>query len=205
MSVARRAVRRAARRVLPVLAVLGAMSSCGIPATGVVEAGGPASGIAPVTAVYFVRDGELAAVLRPVEVPGDASAALVLLLEGPPPGDRITTEVKPLLARPASPSAEPSASLDPGTDPGDSATPPSDRSVFPWASDAPVVSEDRGELTVRLPDRMRELTDLGIGQVVCTVAAARRVAAPELSVVTVELLAGGERFARRSDGRCPRV
>jgi hypothetical protein len=46
-----------ATRGLLLLASLLALSSCGIPATGVVEAGDPASGIPPVTQVYFVASG----------------------------------------------------------------------------------------------------------------------------------------------------
>ncbi|WP_075737474.1 hypothetical protein [Streptomyces acidiscabies] len=165
------------RRAAPALAALLALSSCGIPATGVIEAGDPASGIAPVTAVYYVRDGALSAVLRPTELPGDPDDALSLLLTLPPPGEGFITHVKPLpTAAPDSPERAPQT---------------------------PAVSADGGALTVRLPDRMRQLTDLAIGQVVCTVAAARRIEAPRLSVVTVQLLAGEEQLARRTDERCP--
>ena len=45
-----------ALRSVPLLTLL-ALTSCGIPATGVVEAGGPASGTLPMTRVYFVENG----------------------------------------------------------------------------------------------------------------------------------------------------
>ena len=48
---------------VPLLALL-ALTSCGIPATGVVEAGGPASGVLPLTPVYFVEGGRLVPVPR---------------------------------------------------------------------------------------------------------------------------------------------
>ncbi|HEY8979494.1 MAG TPA: hypothetical protein VIU15_07930 [Streptomyces sp.] len=174
----------AVRRALPALAALLTLSSCGIPATGVVEAGGPATGIASVTTVYFLRDGALTALMRPAEFPGDAGSALQLLLEGPPSGQRLDTEVRP-----------PGSSLAPDTALGDSAPTPS----------AAVVTEDRGTLVVRLPSGMAELSDLGIGQVVCTVAAARRVSAPELPVVTVDVLLGGRPLTSRTDARCPQL
>ncbi|MFM9445562.1 hypothetical protein [Streptomyces acidiscabies] len=118
------------RRAAPALAALLALSSCGIPATGVVEAGGPASGIAPVTAVYYVRDGALSAAARPTGLPGDPDDALSLLLTLPPPGEGFTTHVKiPPTAAPGSPERAPRI---------------------------PAVSADGGALTVRLPDRMRE-------------------------------------------------
>ncbi|MGJ5893050.1 hypothetical protein ACSCBZ_14010 [Streptomyces niveiscabiei] len=169
------------RRAAPALAALLALSSCGIPATGVVEAGGPASGIAPVTAVYYIRDDALSAVLRPTERPGDTDDALSLLLTGPPPGEGFTTQVRAL------PTAAPAA-------PGD---------LFGESPGSFAVTEDGGSLTVRLPDGMRELTDLAIDQVVCTVAAARRISTPRLSVVTVQLVEREQQLARRTDGRCP--
>ncbi|WP_416968702.1 hypothetical protein [Streptomyces sp. 4F14] len=170
------------RRALPALAALLTLSSCGIPATGVVEAGGPASGIAPVTAVYYVQGDTLVPLMRPTEYPGTPEEALALLLYTPPPGEKgLTTQVK---APPATGSAAPA--------PDASMAPPT-----------PSVSEREGDLTVRLPDRMRQLTDLAIDQVICTVAAARRVAAPYLDVVTVHLVAGDARFAERTDERCP--
>ncbi|MDX3384647.1 hypothetical protein PV682_24725 [Streptomyces niveiscabiei] len=166
------------RRAAPALVALLALSSCGIPATGVVEAGGPASGITPVTAVYYLRDGALGAVLRPTERPGDTDDALSLLLTGPPPGEGFTTQVRAL------PTAAPGNFLE--------------KSPEGFA-----VTEDGSTLTVRLRDGMRELTDLAIDQVVCTVAAARRIAAPQLSVVTVQLVEREQQLARRTDGRCP--
>ena len=85
-----------ALRSVPLLTLL-ALTSCGIPATGVVEAGGPASGTLPMTRVYFVENGALVATSRTTELPGDPEAALQLLMAGPLAGEkrsgRLSSEV----------------------------------------------------------------------------------------------------------------
>lgn len=177
MSATRRIRARACARALPVLGALLTLSSCGIPATGVVEAGGPAEGIAPVAAVYFVRDGALVPVLRPTEHPDDPDTSLTLLLSGPPPGQRLTTELQTL------PTAGP-LPTDPSADPRR-------------------VSADRNTLTVRLPETLGELTDRATAQLICTIAAAHRVSAGHTALVTVELLEGEVKVAAKSDGQCP--
>ncbi|PWI20972.1 hypothetical protein DI272_42765 [Streptomyces sp. Act143] len=83
-----------------------ALSSCGIPATGVVEAGGPASGITPVTSVYFVQNGTLVAVPRTTAFPGDAAAALELLIGGPT-FDEARKRLGTAMPRPRAPAAPP--------------------------------------------------------------------------------------------------
>ncbi|QNP68659.1 GerMN domain-containing protein [Streptomyces roseirectus] len=172
----------AARRALPALALL-ALPSCGIPTTGipatdVVEAGPPATGIAPVAAVYFVRGGALTPVLRLTEAPGDPEAALALLLGGPPAEDHVTSEL-------------PAVGLGPQDQPA------------PAEPAAPAVSVDGNAITVRLPAEIRNVNALAVAQVVCTVAAARRMTSRDSSPVTVDLSAGGVRLARESDARCP--
>lgn len=76
---------RAGRRsaFLMWLPALGALASCGIPTTGVVEAGGPASGVAPTLRVYFVADGALRSVDRRIAGPVDPESAVRVLLKGP--------------------------------------------------------------------------------------------------------------------------
>ncbi|MEU2779727.1 hypothetical protein ABZ646_44625, partial [Streptomyces sp. NPDC007162] len=98
-----------ARAALLCLAAAGALTSCSIPTTGVVQAGGPTGGVTPMTPVYFVRDGALVGVRRPTDAPGDVGAALEELLGGPNDVERgagLTTR----LARPSAvPTAVPSA------------------------------------------------------------------------------------------------
>ncbi|WP_052397714.1 hypothetical protein [Streptomyces sp. NRRL F-5123] len=70
--------------VLGVLAGLTGLTGCGIPTTGVVEAGEAGSGIHPATTLYFVRtdDGSLATVRRRENVPMGAEGALSMLFKG---------------------------------------------------------------------------------------------------------------------------
>ena len=81
---------RAGRRsaFLMWLPMLGALTSCGIPTTGVVEAGGPASGVAPTLQVYFVADGALRGVDRSIAGPVDPESAVRVLLKGPTRAER---------------------------------------------------------------------------------------------------------------------
>ncbi|MGW2723533.1 GerMN domain-containing protein [Streptomyces sp. NPDC001492] len=65
------------------LPMLGALTSCGIPTTGVVEAGGPASGVAPTLRVYFVAGRTLRGVDRSLAGPVDVESAVRVLLKGP--------------------------------------------------------------------------------------------------------------------------
>ncbi|MGW5349494.1 hypothetical protein ACWERV_03115 [Streptomyces sp. NPDC004031] len=85
----RRPVRRGGRglAVAAALAALVGLAGCGIPTTGVVEAGEPGSGVRPVVTLYFVRatDGTLTTVQRRESVPMGAEGALELLFKGPDP------------------------------------------------------------------------------------------------------------------------
>lgn len=65
------------------LLMLGALTSCGIPTTGVVEAGGPANGVGPTMRVYFVHDGALRGVDRRIAGLVDPESAVRVLLKGP--------------------------------------------------------------------------------------------------------------------------
>ncbi|MFG1805567.1 hypothetical protein [Streptomyces sp. NPDC049040] len=60
------------------------LAGCGIPTTGVVEAGEPAVGVHQDVTLYFVRseDGELATVQRRIEQTVDADLAVRMLLGG---------------------------------------------------------------------------------------------------------------------------
>jgi hypothetical protein len=173
-------------RRVPLLALL-ALTSCGIPATGVVEAGGPASGTLPMTRVYFVENGALVATLRTTELPGDPEAALQLLMSGPLTGERrsgrLTSEV------PGVPTA---MALPPATDePGNPSSP-----------DTPKVTVQRDAMTIRLPPGMDRLSGIGVRQIVCTAAAAYRLTRPSDATVTAEVTGGDGWQARASDEGC---
>lgn len=95
MSPARRSLRPA---LLLTTALL--LSSCGIPETGVVEAGEPATGIRPALVLYFVGKGTPLAVRRQDFGPVDIETAVQSVLRGPEPVELrkgLTTEL-PLLA-----------------------------------------------------------------------------------------------------------
>ncbi|MEV7069485.1 hypothetical protein [Streptomyces sp. NPDC093990] len=174
-------------RRVPLLALL-AVTSCGIPATGVVEAGGPASGTLPLTQVYFVENGALVATPRTTGEPGEPEAALELLLEGPLAEDRrlgaLSTEVPGLPTSAALPTASAEAPGEP-------------------AFDAPRVRVEGGTMTVRLPSGVGRLTDIGVRQVVCTAAFAYRLNRPSAGALTVEVADGSGRRVRGSDEGCP--
>ncbi|MGI5441096.1 hypothetical protein ACQEV4_28075 [Streptomyces shenzhenensis] len=166
--------------LLTVPALLG-LCSCGIPATGVVEAGGPASGIEPVTPVYFLRDGALVAVPRATADPGDAGAALDLLLLGPAPVEGaggLSTEV-------------------PGTLPATSPVPENTSAA------GPTVSVKGDTVGIRLPPGFDRLSRLAAEQLICTAAAAHRIGAPSADTVTVTVSTGSGRQAEGTDGDCP--
>ncbi|MFJ9154082.1 hypothetical protein ACIRP7_39935 [Streptomyces sp. NPDC102270] len=174
-------------RRVPLLALL-AVTSCGIPATGVVEAGGPASGTLPQTPVYFVEGGALVAMPRTTERPGDPEAALRLLMAGPLAGegrqDGLATEV------PGVPTA---MALPPATDgPGE-----------PPSPDTPTVTVKGNAMTIRLPAGMDRLSGTGVRQIVCTAAAAYLLTRPSDATVTAEVTGGDGWQVRASDESCP--
>ncbi|MGW1215947.1 hypothetical protein ACWD5F_40590 [Streptomyces sp. NPDC002499] len=169
-----------------------ALSACGIPATGVVEAGGPASGIASLTSVYFVRDGgALVAVSRATAEPGDAGAALDLLLLGPTDREQsegLASEVPgmPTLAPVPTPKADAVT--------GEPAEP---------AENVPTVTVRDDTLSIELPGAMGRLTDIAIRQLICTAAAAHRVATQTVGPVTVDVTSVYGQHTRNSDKGCP--
>jgi hypothetical protein len=174
-------------RVLPL--TLLALTSCGIPATGVVEAGGPASGTLPITQVYFVRDGRLVAMPRTTALPGDPAAALRLLMAGPMAGEGrsgedVSTEI------PALPTsmALPPTTADPSGQP---------------SPDDPTVTVTGDAMSIRLPQGLGPLSDIAVRQVICTAAAAYRFTRPSAAPVTAEVVYDGGRSVRGSDEGCP--
>ncbi|MFC8666585.1 hypothetical protein [Streptomyces sp. NPDC057199] len=94
---------RAVRSGLSLTAAALLLSSCGIPSTGVVEAGEAATGIRPAYVLYFIRQDTLLGVRS--QVPGtlDIGTAVVLLFRGPDDllGLKgLTTELPPLTSPP---------------------------------------------------------------------------------------------------------
>ncbi|MEU5698788.1 hypothetical protein [Streptomyces aurantiacus] len=179
-------VMKALRGVPPLMLL--ALTSCGIPATGVVEAGGPASGALPMTRVYFVESGALVAMPRMTALPGDPEAALQLLMAGPLAGEgdsgRLSTEVPGMPTAMAPP---------PATDgPGQPASP-----------DTFTVTVQRDAMTIRLPPGMDRLSGTGVGQIVCTAAAAYRLTRPSDATVSAEVTDGGGWQVTASDESCP--
>ncbi|WP_042424243.1 hypothetical protein [Streptacidiphilus anmyonensis] len=69
---------------LTLLAAVLLLSGCGIPATGVIQSGDPATGVTPAGPVlYFVVGGHLVPTSSPLAAPSDTGAAVKLLLSGP--------------------------------------------------------------------------------------------------------------------------
>ncbi|MFJ2829718.1 hypothetical protein ACIPC1_19530 [Streptomyces sp. NPDC087263] len=94
--------RRVLRTALLVTTAL-LLSSCGIPETGVVEAGEPATGIRPVQILHFLSAGDLFAVRRRTVGPIGIETAIELLFRGPDVRERsqgMTTELPSLTGDP---------------------------------------------------------------------------------------------------------
>ncbi|MEV5015705.1 hypothetical protein ACIGW1_02605 [Streptomyces sp. NPDC053780] len=179
---------RTARRALPLLlAALLPLAGCGIPETGVVEAGEPATGVlqpgvapspsqaqptpVPVAAVplYFVDDGALAPVTRTVPSATDPGTIVLMLLKGPDDQERsrgLTTEL-------------------------------------PLTAAAPTVRVDGASVTVLLPRGTSSLSGTAVDQLACTVAAARLRQDPALDRAQVTVEQPGGRLSGRSSDDCP--
>ncbi|MEU6709537.1 hypothetical protein [Streptomyces wuyuanensis] len=122
------------------------MTACGVPPTGVIEAGEPASGMfspapratAPVVvSLYFLRDGDLAAYPRESEEPVDLGAVVGRLFNGPTASEAETaTTALPRLKR------------------------------------APDVTAGGDAVSVQLPDGLAPLSQPAMLQLACTVARA---------------------------------
>ncbi|NUR42149.1 MAG: hypothetical protein HOV73_18875 [Streptomyces sp.] len=182
---------------LVTLPALLALASCDIPTTGVVEAGGPASGIAPVTPVYFVHDGALVAVPRTTAMPGNAGDAVRLLLRGPTPGEqgkRLTTAIR---VRPAPATPAPSVA------PTERVTPSPSEPLWQPPTGGPTAEVRGDRLTLRLPPGTGPLSGLAARQVICTAAGAHRVTTPSTAPVTVAVIDGSGREVGGTDEGCP--
>ncbi|WP_405507931.1 hypothetical protein [Streptomyces purpurascens] len=190
--------RRAALLAVPALCGL---ASCGIPATGVVEAGGPAGGVVPTVRVYFVADGKPAPVPRRAVTPIGAASAVEVLLQGPTAEEQ-AAGLKSLLPLTGAdlPTAVPA-------DPPATETPRTPATEAPRAAGAADFAKvttrgDRVSIALSLPSA-GALPDLAVTQLICTAAEAAEAANSGDDPVTV-MVAG--RDGRRLEGtaaRCP--
>ncbi|MFK0158734.1 hypothetical protein ACIQVL_44370 [Streptomyces sp. NPDC090499] len=190
------ALRRRVRRALLLPPAVCVLASCGIPTTGVVQAGGPASGVVPTARLYFVRDGALVAVRRPTAAPGDAAAAVRDLLLGPTAAELnkgLTTRLPLPTGIPTAVPAVPAYG-------GATAVPRTTSSA-----DLVKVTVSARRISVRLSSAAGEPGDPGLAaaQLACTADAAQRTADPvgEPGPVTVTL-PDGRRFEEAAT-RCP--
>ncbi|WP_314224363.1 hypothetical protein [Streptomyces zaehneri] len=193
-----RAVRRAVLLCVPALWTL---VSCGIPATGVVEAGGPAHGLVPMLRVYLVENGSLVAVPRRPAGAVDAGSAVMNLLEGPTDTERakrLTTLLPPLTAAPTS-VPTPLASAPP------TAGPPGGSTAEAAASAAVSVNARGSVVSIHLRYVTEELSDLAMAQLICTAAQAQRTtdAGTGTKAVTVKVTNALGRSVEGSGERCP--
>ncbi|MFI5800705.1 hypothetical protein [Streptomyces sp. NPDC051677] len=204
MSAVNRAASRAASRaVLLCVPALCALVSCGIPATGVVEAGGPAHGIAPTVRVYLVADGALVAVPRKVAGQVDVELAVEALLSGPTDAERarrLTTQLPQMYSWSSFLNASPA--------PEQSGVPTTAPSMAAPATDDPestsvqVTTQD-GEVAIQLSSVRSELTELAAAQLICTAVDARHVVVPEIETVTVTVTNAVGRSVEGSGAGCP--
>ncbi|MCX4765730.1 hypothetical protein OG562_33085 [Streptomyces sp. NBC_01275] len=186
-----KAVRRSAPPLL-LVAALGALTSCGIPTTGVVEAGGPAGGVVPRTRVYFVWDGALIDVSRETATPGDVETAVRLLLQGPTRKE-MTGGLATLLPTPLS-TAVPAA-----PDPNG----PTQAAQEAGTPDSVKVTAREDRVTIELSAPVGKLSDLAAAQVICTAVAAQRVADPGSPPAPVTVTVPAGRRVEGTGADCP--
>ncbi|MFI1704166.1 hypothetical protein ACWDDN_30540 [Streptomyces griseoruber] len=187
------------RAALLIVGAALALSGCGIPSTGVVEAGGPASGITATTPLYFVQDGALVAIRRAVPEAGDAAAAIEEMLQGPDVVERsrgVTTRVArtsgPGSLFPADGTVEPGATVFPSA-------------AATEAAAEPVRATAEGDrVSVVLPRGVKaERSALAERQLICTAGRAYRMALRDTAPVTVTVTAADGTRAEGTDEDCP--
>ncbi|MEW2522031.1 hypothetical protein [Actinacidiphila alni] len=83
-------MRRAAGPPLCLVAGAALLTACGVPTSGVIQAGEPAMGMRPGVSVYFVSDGELRAVPRTAPADAGLRTALRILFDGPAASETTT-------------------------------------------------------------------------------------------------------------------
>ncbi|GAA2895336.1 MULTISPECIES: hypothetical protein [Streptomyces] len=201
--------RRAALLVVP---ALWGLASCGIPATGVVEAGGPAGGVVPTVRVYFVADGKPAPVSRRVVTPIGAASAVEVLLQGPTAEEQ-AVGLKSLLpltgadlptAVPADPDRPPATEVPraPATEVPRAPATEVPRAVE--ATDFAKVTTRGHRVSIELSlSSAGDLPDLAVTQLICTAVEAHRVAGPGDEEVTAAVAGQDGRRIEGTAARCP--
>ncbi|MEU6192573.1 hypothetical protein [Streptomyces sp. NPDC047061] len=190
---------RRVRLTLLAPAAVCVLASCGIPTTGVVQAGGPASGVVPTAGLYFVRDGALFAVRRETDAPGDVESTLRQLLLGPTDAERSKGLTTRLPLPTGMPSAVPTVPVAGGAA---IAVPEA-----PGGAGLVRVTSHEDRISVELSSTAGELSDPGLAaaQLACTADAAQRTADPDAEPAPVTVtLPGGRRIEGAATG-CPGV
>ncbi|GAA5023898.1 hypothetical protein [Streptomyces siamensis] len=120
------------------------LSACGVPPSGVIEAGEPASGMLPssqptvpvVVSLYFLHDGALKAYPRKMGDPADLATVVDQLFDGPTNNEAVTATTQ-----------------------------------LPRLADAPDVTAGSGNgVSIKLPDDVAPLSRPAVLQLACTVA-----------------------------------
>lgn len=187
--------RRPLTALLSAVAALCAVTSCGIPTTGVVEAGGPASGVVPTVRIYLVADGALVAVPRRTVAPIDIQSVLTTLFQGPTPQEQrkgITTHLTPSRAVPVPTPTSPSTEA-----PSKAPTPPHPG----YSAQVTAISDDLISVSL-LPDA-GPLTNLAASQIICTTLAAHSLTAPSPTPPRVNLTPPDGDPIQGDTTRCP--
>jgi hypothetical protein len=180
--------------VLLAVPALCALASCGIPTTGVVEAGGPASGVVPTIRVYFVAgNGTLVAVPRRTVAPVDVESAVAVLLEGPTEAERVKrlTTLLPLPGLLATPAPAATATDGP-------AAVPQERTA-----DLVKVTAADDRVSIALTAAAGEVTELAADQLICTALGAQRVADPGSEPLPVTVTGPRGRPVKGTGAGCP--
>ncbi|MFJ8547319.1 hypothetical protein ACIRFH_36200 [Streptomyces sp. NPDC093586] len=158
------------------------LTACGVPPSGVIEAGAPASGMfspsasppsTPATvSLFFLRDGNLTPYPRRIDDAGDIEAVVHLLFEGPAANEAATATTE-----------------------------------LPRLTDAPRVVVADGILFVQLPGGTAPLSRRAMFQLTCTVNHAEAdggTARPSAVSVNLHVLGDGWTMTQ-SDHACPVV
>ncbi|MEU1198656.1 hypothetical protein ABZ446_20750 [Streptomyces sp. NPDC005813] len=120
------------------------LSACGVPPSGVIEAGEPASGILPssppsvpvVVSLYFLHDGALKAYPRKMVDPVEVGTLMGQLFDGPTKSESVTATTQ-----------------------------------LPRLAETPEVTADSGNgVTIKLPDDAAPFSRSAVLQLACTVA-----------------------------------
>ncbi|MGW2449247.1 hypothetical protein [Streptomyces sp. NPDC001675] len=180
--------------VLTILPALCALSACGIPTTGAVEAGGPATGVKPTIWVYFLVDGALVAAPRQTVAPVEVESAVRILLQGPTEGER----TKRMTTQLASPTTSPTEDQAQTSTDGRAA-----ETREGQATGLVKVTTGRNRVVIELSPDAGKLSAIAAAQIICTASAAQRVAAPDAEPLPVTVSGQDGRRVGGTSVQCP--